>query len=564
MSEDFHLAPEVFFHASSLLDFKNKNFPNIFSIGPFSETVSFESQQCRALNIVWSLSENKFIKQGTTVAVVGGGLSGITAAVALAGYGCKVTIFEKGYCIFPGFQEASHRWLHPTFISWPFRNQRPTTNFPFLNWCSNKCSAVIGEISEEWEQYFIKKNGPIKTRTSINVTFVQCKSDDDKVAVHIEEMNSDGLAIKGESVDEFDLAILATGFGDEKIVTGADNQRYWEKDDLENYVKSFNFENIIVSGVGDGGITEICRLVYKGFEGGNVLLEIIEEIEGNALVLGVVEGVREIENALKRIPPLHDKEADHGILKKINKIENDYRSISKKLNEINFFKEKKVERFLEKKSIYLIGTPINPFYSTTAPIHKLLLAYAMEKGYVKYVQTQRDIKQVPKKHLLVGKEKIRKDYFIARHGVLNPLPIVKILIKEDSENWKKAREELSRELYTRTKELNKYLHKSRIGLPEDFLSNEFFNGYPSLKESPKKFIIEKKRMLDAYLGRRGLIGFDCYPDFTDKRKKPLFFISFARSKENEIKKSRLPEEFFGVLVVPDPISPIDEGHKKKF
>src|SRR3954454_23730956 len=76
---------------SSVVDPKKR----VYLIGNFSPRINFFAQQTRALNLVWSLLKLKKFGVHDRIAVIGGGLAGMTAAVALLQKGLQVEVFEQ-------------------------------------------------------------------------------------------------------------------------------------------------------------------------------------------------------------------------------------------------------------------------------------------------------------------------------------------------------------------------------------------------------------------------------------------------------------------------------------
>lgn len=60
------------------------------------------AQQVRALNLVYALACEDYLRQGKHIAVVGGGPAGLTAARAAAHLGAVVKVFERdsSRCLF--------------------------------------------------------------------------------------------------------------------------------------------------------------------------------------------------------------------------------------------------------------------------------------------------------------------------------------------------------------------------------------------------------------------------------------------------------------------------------
>jgi pyruvate/2-oxoglutarate dehydrogenase complex dihydrolipoamide dehydrogenase (E3) component len=73
----------------------------VYCLGPFPSRVNFTSQQHRALNLVSALRVcNKFAPDDS-VAVIGAGLAGLSAAAAFISHGCYVDVYGgHGHAIF--------------------------------------------------------------------------------------------------------------------------------------------------------------------------------------------------------------------------------------------------------------------------------------------------------------------------------------------------------------------------------------------------------------------------------------------------------------------------------
>jgi Alanine dehydrogenase/PNT, C-terminal domain len=128
-------------------------YPNVYFLGPFAERVSFASQQRRALNLLWARERTKSVS-GKQVAIIGGGVAGLTAAAAAITCGADVTVFEKEYELCSSQRETHTRYIHPSINFWPQEPLRVITDWPFLNWYAAPCRAVISEVERQWTEYF--------------------------------------------------------------------------------------------------------------------------------------------------------------------------------------------------------------------------------------------------------------------------------------------------------------------------------------------------------------------------------------------------------------------------
>jgi heterodisulfide reductase subunit A-like polyferredoxin len=61
-----------------------RDHPNVFILGSNARYVTVYNQQVRALNLVAALAKSGYLSRHSRVGVVGGGIAGLTAAVAAA------------------------------------------------------------------------------------------------------------------------------------------------------------------------------------------------------------------------------------------------------------------------------------------------------------------------------------------------------------------------------------------------------------------------------------------------------------------------------------------------
>lgn len=69
-------------------------WPGVYVLGSFARSITFYSQQVRALNLAWSLHLAGVVNENSKIGVIGGGIAGITISAALAGKGCSVTLLD--------------------------------------------------------------------------------------------------------------------------------------------------------------------------------------------------------------------------------------------------------------------------------------------------------------------------------------------------------------------------------------------------------------------------------------------------------------------------------------
>jgi Alanine dehydrogenase/PNT, C-terminal domain len=211
-------------------------YPNVYFLGPFAERVSFASQQRRALNLFWALEQINSVR-GRRVAIIGGGVAGLTAAAAAITCGADVWVFEAEQELCPTQRETDKRYIHPSINFWPDEPLQPITEWPFLNWHSASCREVAAEIERQWIDYF---------------SLAAMVEKGTRVTEIIRRSNQVELAFAKGVNRTFDVVVATVGFGKENGLQGIPAESYWSDNqiDRKRVTKS---KKIFISGAGDGG-----------------------------------------------------------------------------------------------------------------------------------------------------------------------------------------------------------------------------------------------------------------------------------------------------------------------
>lgn len=85
----------------------------VFVLGSFDRRMTVYAQQVRALNLIYSLEKAERIQRGDKIAIIGGGVAGVTAAAGALVRGMHVTLFEKAQELLHMFKGCHTRGLHP-------------------------------------------------------------------------------------------------------------------------------------------------------------------------------------------------------------------------------------------------------------------------------------------------------------------------------------------------------------------------------------------------------------------------------------------------------------------
>src|SRR5579871_6143146 len=249
--------------------------PRIFILGSLESRITLFSQQVRALNLIFALEQKNLIVHGANnetcndLAVIGGGVGGLTVAAAAVNRGFRVTIFERAGILVPLQRTNYTRWLHPNIYDWPRPgSENPDAGLPLLNWEANTTRSVISRILDEWKRF------------QDHVNIVRKVHD-----IKIEKMHSPNDAVRRITWNEkdgfrsqlFGIVVLAIGFGLERGVAGQPATAYWQNDDLNQRDPKGADLHILISGTGDGGLIDLCRAKIEDF----VHHEIVHKILNN-------------------------------------------------------------------------------------------------------------------------------------------------------------------------------------------------------------------------------------------------------------------------------------------
>lgn len=260
---------------------------DVFQIGCTSRPLNFASQQMRAFKLTEALYQSDLIHKDISIAIIGGGLAGITAGIAclLLGAG-KVTLFEKAHELMALQRGASHRVVHPYIFKWPAPDaeKRSTDHdFPLLNWSADSAEKIRAELVNEVEILFNRccKNRnykPVSDRPDLDFLKLRLgtevrrvdyqKRHDIRVFAEgrephfVEERNWYLPVGPYRNFDEtFNIVIFAVGFGLEREFPGLQFRSYWQLDPFtQTTIKGISPRRCLVSGTGDGGLIDAIRL----------------------------------------------------------------------------------------------------------------------------------------------------------------------------------------------------------------------------------------------------------------------------------------------------------------
>ena len=219
-----------------------------YVLGCFEVQRSIYSQQVRALRLVRAMAEIEDLVDGSSVAVIGGGIAGATAAVAAALKGASVTVFDPNSEIMEYQSSSSVRYIHPHIYRWPDKGSEcPDAELPFLSWSAGIAKPVTEDLRQKFADW-CRRLDQLKFEPAV-VDRVEKREDTSDFRVYVE----------GNRCTSHDLVIHAPGYGLEKY-------SYWSGDNIDGPFSRDPWD-ILVAGVGDGGLIDFARAAMSSSAG---------------------------------------------------------------------------------------------------------------------------------------------------------------------------------------------------------------------------------------------------------------------------------------------------------
>lgn len=262
----------------------------VYTIGIKSSPmfVTISSQMNRALVLAEALYE-KICKEDEDykIAIIGGGYSGVMFSQYLAQLSAKksnieVTLFEKREMLCPIQRGCHTRRIHPNIHKFP-KNEWDRDENDYSEFMYNEEELIFSELSAHQlakkcaeiaigtMKYFEKKPNQYQIWQNISSLNITPKCDENellkyKIVTNGEKVeNSSGITEYHNLTKMFDIVIFATGPGVEITEKGFDTKSYWRNDDIGQTQLYKQSEKYIISGDGDGAVTDFLRLMIKDY-----------------------------------------------------------------------------------------------------------------------------------------------------------------------------------------------------------------------------------------------------------------------------------------------------------
>jgi hypothetical protein len=269
--------------------------PQFYVLGAYAKRVTIYSQQVRAINLVDAIWRYHREPPGPRIAIVGGGIAGLTAASRMLEYVAarapenktKVSIFEQNADFISIQSDATHRWVHPHLYEWPNEESGAHLNdadIPQLSWHAQDARGLSKELRDKWKEIADKQAELVEERRSTMVTRVEADAGKYRLTWKSPPNGS------AEESGKFDIVILALGYG---LEPGADGRiSYWRPDGMD-WIGQPGEQRVLVAGYGDGALTDLMRACLLNFDHESILKEVIKALQPSD-----IESIRELEDDL--------------------------------------------------------------------------------------------------------------------------------------------------------------------------------------------------------------------------------------------------------------------------
>ena len=223
----------------------------IYELGPGERLRTVSNQQFRALALVQALESLRLLRP--PVLVLGGGIGGVTAALAANAFGHETRLFEQSDRLLGPLRTARGRWIHPRLFDWPAHRWRDgNAGSPFLNWSAGQ----VEDVREGWLpelQTLEEGQSGIEVTIDCAVKLTLGGLDDTPRFQRAAGCAAGDLV---EGTDSNGTYVLAPGLGGERTIKGIEHLPYW----FGIHPEIYKARRVAIIGAGDGALRDVLSL----------------------------------------------------------------------------------------------------------------------------------------------------------------------------------------------------------------------------------------------------------------------------------------------------------------
>ena len=258
----------------------------IYVLGCFDRKKTVFAQQCRAFSMAAMLKYFGYLHPNKRIAIVGGGIAGITLSAALHKLGKVSDVFERTSDLMHIQERSNNRFLSPHIYDWPSEGSTNSdAGLPIMNWNADYAASVRKQLIEQYGELEISK----LAYYSHEVTDILPDTQSSGKKRYYLQIDSNT-----NTPEPYDAVIIAVGFGLEpQSAFGVKVESYWN--DITYGAKGRYSKNkpqkVLISGVGDGGLIDTLGASIKDFAHHDLLDRVPELFEEKYL-----NQIKDIEN----------------------------------------------------------------------------------------------------------------------------------------------------------------------------------------------------------------------------------------------------------------------------
>ena len=309
------------------------DYEDVFVLGTFEKKKTFETQQIRAAILALA----SYLKDPTPkkhVAVIGGGLAGMTYAAVATKLGIETTIFELGDDLAPLQRDCFDRYVNPNLYDWPkLSTHEDCFTIGGLSWKHDFAGNIVRSVAEQLITIAVTANSSLLLNPKLGTEIKGLKrgieiGKDGKYYLH----KDGGKLLFGA----FDSVIFAVGYGiEDETVYDVRQVPYWHKFPLYKAAPAVRQgkKRILVSGSGDGGLIDLILATLENFDHSKIftILPELHESRNIEIILKAeeeIESISKIPNAKPDIISIYNEHfSNWGWIEKLKEYKHKHRDV---------------------------------------------------------------------------------------------------------------------------------------------------------------------------------------------------------------------------------------------